>query len=176
MGLATIPALPYMFDEPVEHVIDYVFDQVEHFLFSSSSDKSKSTEELVEKSKSKVEELTEKGKDSLEKTKASLEKVKDSINPNGGLASKALILGIGIDMLYLPRLKNLVNRQSSRILKQISKTGLSQESLSSSSIKTSSIALDRLANRVLCEKEMKEWKNQKESSMRDERLRWLAVR
>ncbi|CDK24558.1 unnamed protein product [Kuraishia capsulata CBS 1993] len=27
LGLAVVPLLPYLFDEPVEHVMDYVFDQ-----------------------------------------------------------------------------------------------------------------------------------------------------
>lgn len=30
-GLAVVPALPYLFDEPVEHLIDGVFDQLEKF-------------------------------------------------------------------------------------------------------------------------------------------------
>lgn len=30
-GLAVVPALPYLFDEPVEHLIDLVFDQMEKF-------------------------------------------------------------------------------------------------------------------------------------------------
>ncbi|KAG5364737.1 hypothetical protein CKK34_3560 [Yarrowia sp. E02] len=31
LGLGIVPALPYMFDEPVEHVVDYVFDKGEAF-------------------------------------------------------------------------------------------------------------------------------------------------
>lgn len=27
LGLAVVPALPYLFDEPVEHAVDYVFDE-----------------------------------------------------------------------------------------------------------------------------------------------------
>lgn len=28
LGLAAVPALPYMFDEPVEHAVEYVFYNV----------------------------------------------------------------------------------------------------------------------------------------------------
>lgn len=31
VGLGIVPLLPYIFDEPVEHVVDYVFDQGEAF-------------------------------------------------------------------------------------------------------------------------------------------------
>lgn len=27
MGLAVVPMLPYLFDEPVEHAVEYVFDK-----------------------------------------------------------------------------------------------------------------------------------------------------
>lgn len=31
LGLAIVPALPYLFDEPVEHVMDYMFDEVHQY-------------------------------------------------------------------------------------------------------------------------------------------------
>ncbi|CAN3364877.1 hypothetical protein DICA3_E19944 [Diutina catenulata] len=31
LGLAVVPALPYIFDEPVEHVVDWAFDELEKF-------------------------------------------------------------------------------------------------------------------------------------------------
>lgn len=30
IGLGIVPLLPYIFDEPVEHAVDYVFDKGEH--------------------------------------------------------------------------------------------------------------------------------------------------
>lgn len=35
LGLATVPALPYLFDHPVEHVIDAVFDKAEELAFGA---------------------------------------------------------------------------------------------------------------------------------------------
>jgi len=32
LGLAVVPALPYLFDKPVEHGLGYVFRQLEHYL------------------------------------------------------------------------------------------------------------------------------------------------
>ncbi|KAK4701305.1 hypothetical protein P7C70_g4925, partial [Phenoliferia sp. Uapishka_3] len=34
LGLGIVPALPYMFDEPVEHVVDAAFDKLEVHLFA----------------------------------------------------------------------------------------------------------------------------------------------
>lgn len=35
LGLGVVPLLPYLFDEPVEHAIDYIFDKGEDFYKSS---------------------------------------------------------------------------------------------------------------------------------------------
>lgn len=33
VGISIVPALPYLFDEPVEHVVDYAFDKIEEAWF-----------------------------------------------------------------------------------------------------------------------------------------------
>jgi fission process protein 1 len=37
VGISIVPALPYLFDEPVEHVVDYSFDKLEHMWFKKSA-------------------------------------------------------------------------------------------------------------------------------------------
>lgn len=36
LGLAVVPALPYMFDEPVEHAVDYIFDNARDMINNRS--------------------------------------------------------------------------------------------------------------------------------------------
>lgn len=45
-GLAIVPVLPYLFDKPVEHATDTVFEWIEHKIIESqtASSSSKSTE------------------------------------------------------------------------------------------------------------------------------------
>lgn len=39
LGLGAIPALPYMFDEPVEHVVDAGFDRLHDYLYRDAADR-----------------------------------------------------------------------------------------------------------------------------------------
>jgi len=41
LGLSAIPALPYMFDEPVEHVVDKGFASLHQALYGQAADRAK---------------------------------------------------------------------------------------------------------------------------------------
>ncbi|GAA99527.1 uncharacterized protein L969DRAFT_93985 [Mixia osmundae IAM 14324] len=44
LGLAVVPALPYIFDEPVEHGVDFIFNKIEKIVVDSASSAGKKTE------------------------------------------------------------------------------------------------------------------------------------
>ena len=49
-GLLFVPALPFLFDEPVEHVIDFAFDWIQERLIGGS----KAADRVFEAAKEKV--------------------------------------------------------------------------------------------------------------------------
>jgi len=166
---------PIMFDEPVEHVIDYLFDTIEHFLFSSSKTLSDLKSEIP--SSSEAKEAASSATNSL------ISKAKEAVpSPSSDSSlptpAKALLLGVGVDLMFLPRLKNLANRHSSRILKELNTVGLngSKAFVGNHKVeKARDMAINRFAGRILCEREKGEWKLI-DAKREEERLRWLAVR
>ncbi|KAL9933494.1 hypothetical protein V8E36_007670 [Tilletia maclaganii] len=56
-GLACVPALPYLFDHPVENVVDYVFDRIQGFVLPSSP---RRLEDAVREHKEKAAEQVKK--------------------------------------------------------------------------------------------------------------------
>ncbi|UZJ55306.1 hypothetical protein CBS101457_004626 [Exobasidium rhododendri] len=88
-GLAFVPALPFLFDEPVEHVIDTAFDWIEARIAAAKTSEAK---------------------------KLKTELVATSSPPSStNLIAKAAIVGIGVDTIFLPRLVTLLTRHSKRL-------------------------------------------------------------
>lgn len=56
-GLAVVPFLPYLFDKPVEHAVDYVFEKIEHRLTENHA--------AVSKASKKVDDVVQAVKDEL---------------------------------------------------------------------------------------------------------------
>ncbi|KAN0059915.1 hypothetical protein ACQY0O_007887 [Thecaphora frezii] len=73
-------------------------------------------------------------------------------SPGNG-AARSAVLGIGIDVLYLPRLRALMARQAQRAA-----------GASTSTPKRVATAADRLASRILCCSELSEWEVLKAAS------------
>lgn len=91
------------------------------------------------------------------------------------VVSRAIIIGIGVDTLYLPRLLSLLTRQSKRI--RMATNGVSKSSTTSFFLAT-----QRFAKRILNKDEYSEWKGkfderniQTDSISREETI-WLASR
>lgn len=85
----------------------------------------------------------------------------------------AMIVGIGVDTMHLPRLANLLSRQALRI----------GQSMTHLSLPASTQAAERFSRRILYEKEQDEWRQRfgnqfgKVSDIYDHgHLRWIAVR
>ncbi|KDN36921.1 hypothetical protein K437DRAFT_265187 [Tilletiaria anomala UBC 951] len=128
-GLAFVPALPYLFDKPVEHVVDAIFDKGEGILLGSTSaarsEAGKKAEQnvhdsegLLKQKEKQVEKEARKLKDQVEGAFSSLRSkatTSADSSENSNLVAKAVILGIGIDLLYLPRLQTLLHRQAQRM-------------------------------------------------------------
>jgi hypothetical protein len=56
-NLQVVPFLPYLFDKPVEHAVDYVFEKIEHRLVENHA--------AVVKANKKVDDVVQAVKDEL---------------------------------------------------------------------------------------------------------------
>ncbi|KOS14419.1 hypothetical protein Malapachy_3824 [Malassezia pachydermatis] len=90
-GLLAVPLLPIMFDHPVEHAVDTVFDEIEYRLASlmGNTDAKKVKD---------MNKLT---------NEYSVSSVTESESSSSPLFAKLAVLGLGVDLVYLPRLRQL---------------------------------------------------------------------
>lgn len=97
-----------------------------------------------------------------------------------GMASKAAIVGIGVDMLYLPRLRQLIARHARRVQHSLPSSAAAH----SAPAAATTVATSRLTRRILHDAELDELRARSASSpfsqnsLDDEatQLRYLAVR
>lgn len=100
-GLLVVPLLPIVFDDPVETVVERVFDALEYRLAAYRGD--------------------EHARMSLEKGSllrgyhipAADESQEHGVDPS--LAAQLAILGVGVDLVHVPRMRQLVARHARRV-------------------------------------------------------------
>ncbi len=129
-GLAFVPLLPFLFDHPVEYVVDHVFDWAEAQAFGSSvgggaahhgaGGHDMTVGEAAQKVESGAKELGSNIKDAAGKllpsssSSSSSASVTTSVD-SSSLIAKAAMVGVGVDLLYLPRLRSMLHRHAQRL-------------------------------------------------------------
>ena len=196
-GLAFVPALPFVFDEPVEHVVDAAFDFVE------SKWNPQAAKEGVGKSTEDAKEHIVQAAESLKKTGAEMEK--EALKAKDGLLSlvgagddtpadkttsaiqKAMLLGIGVDVLYLPRMRGMLQRQARRMAPGLK---MAASASTTTAIQPATVQAGmRLAEKIGSERERREFRRlfvdsrvglqaawQRELPDNGRAIRWLALR
>lgn len=101
LGLLTVPLLPFIFDHPVERAVENVFDSIEFHIAAWKGDK------MARKS-------LEEG-DLLHGYHLTTPQDESENGVSTHLAGQLAVLGLGVDMVCLPRLHRLVSRHASRI-------------------------------------------------------------
>ncbi|WFC98264.1 hypothetical protein MYAM1_000989 [Malassezia yamatoensis] len=196
-GLLTVPLLPMLFDEPVEIGVDYAFDLLELKVqeYFGSRQAEKALRARMENLKDMLWK-TPKSKDSianLTSTNATVEnRMVDEVGTqessplmDSSTATKLAVLGVGVDLVYLPRMRSLVSRHAQRLscgslsgsLSQVPRFATpqrqdekpSQESLLSA-------AAQHFAKRTLSSLESTAWHQQAPFMQHEDRLRFLATR
>lgn len=173
-GLLAVPLLPIMFDHPVEHAVDTVFDEIEYRLASlmGNTDAKKVKD---------MNKLT---------NEYSVSSVTESESSSSPLFAKLAVLGLGVDLVYLPRLRQLVSRHAHRlqawqrpaaVAATSSSVSASKEPDVSASLRIPSppimaSAAQHLARRILAPSEAMHFQTVSPTMAQDDCLRFLATR
>lgn len=122
LGLFTVPALPYIYDHPVEYGVENFFDWLEALLVRASNPE-QTKEQALGRSKgrsdvihncAKQREVDRIGTPEGSEAPLSLSPTPDGASGTPDIA-KAAILGVGVDLVCLPRVGRLLSRHASRI-------------------------------------------------------------
>ena len=189
-GLAFVPALPFLFDEPVEHVIDAAFDWGEaayygkEFRRQKQEDAKEHLQQAGDSLKKNAENVKEAALDLLPSRDASPEGSSASSKASN-LVAKAAILGIGVDVLYLPRLRTMLHRQAQRMAAASKRRPAcmgAADSVQRFALPSTVGAGLRLADRIGSEKERQQFRRifvdrvNPDTMLSSQAVRWLALR
>ncbi|WFC93911.1 hypothetical protein MBRA1_000537 [Malassezia brasiliensis] len=194
-GLLTVPLLPMLFDEPVEVGVDHAFDLLELKVqaYYGNREAQQVLDEKMARLKSKL------GFDGSSKPNlpaAAPEMAKSPVDaigttPPPDLSSKSTtaaqlaVLGVGVDLLYLPRMRSLVSRHAQRLcsspwhgaFSQAPRIAMPQRQDGQPTTESAlAQAAHHFARRTLSKSESAVWGDVAPGMTHEDRLRFLATR
>ena len=165
-GLLTVPLLPFLFDHPVETVVERLFDAVEYRIAALRGDPL-------------AKEMLDKGSLLRGYYVPTADNPKElGVSPT--LAAQLAILGVGVDLVHMPRMLQLVSRHAQRLQRMPHKPlgslatlrPLNEEKEQHAWLETSA---QHFARRTLAKAEMDAFLGM-HCHTHDERMRFLATR
>jgi len=170
LGLFTIPLLPLAFDHPVETAVENVFDSIEFHIAAWKGDKM-AQKSLEEGNLLRGYYLTTPQDES-----------ENGVSTH--LAGQLAVLGLGVDMVCLPRMHRLVARHASRLAPLVRPTAVAAPQYTpvapADDVPASSPALAmaarHFARRVLTPSEELVYQRVAPGLSHDARMRYLATR
>ena len=165
-GLLTVPLLPFLFDHPVETVVERLFDAVEYRIAALRGDPL-------------AKEMLDKGSLLRGYYVPTADNPKElGVSPT--LAAQLAILGVGVDLVHMPRMLQLVSRHAQRLQRMPHKPLGALATLRPSNEKKEQHAwlqtsAQHFARRTLAKAEMDAFLGM-HSHTHDERMRFLATR
>lgn len=170
LGLLTIPILPLMFDHPVETAVENVFDSIEFHIAAWKGDK-----------------MAQKSLEDGNILRGYYLTTPQDESENGvstHLAGQLAVLGLGVDMVCLPRMHRLVSRHASRLTPLVRPAAVTAPhyapKASADDVSVSSpvlaMAARHFARRVLTPSESLEYQRVAPGLSHDARMRYLATR
>ena len=120
--------------------------------------------------------------------KRQVDKIGTEVSPlltDASTTTKLAVLGVGVDLMYLPRMRGLVSRHAQRLachpwsgsltqVPRIAKAQPQDEKLSQNTLLA--VAAQHFANRTLSQTESKAWYRGAPAMKHEDRLRFLATR
>lgn len=165
-GLLTVPLLPFLFDHPVETVVERLFDAVEYRIAALRGDPL-------------AKEMLDKGSLLRGYYVPTADNPKElGVSPT--LAAQLAILGVGVDLVHMPRMLQLVSRHAQRLQRMPHKPLGSLATLQPLNEKKEQHAwletsAQHFARRTLAKAEMDAFLGM-HCHTHDERMRFLATR
>lgn len=165
-GLLTVPLLPFLFDHPVETVVERLFDAVEYRIAALRGDPL-------------AKEMLDKGSLLRGYYVPTADNPKElGVSPT--LAAQLAILGVGVDLVHMPRMLQLVSRHAQRLQRMPHKPlgslatlrPLNEKKEQHAWLETSA---QHFARRTLAKAEMDAFLGM-HCHTHDERMRFLATR
>ncbi|WFD05125.1 hypothetical protein MVES1_000451 [Malassezia vespertilionis] len=113
LGLCTVPLLPVLFDHPVEYAVENAFDLVE--LKAAALQGDAAAQQSFDKKFAEMKNSMLGSKPKVQEPKRIVDTIPSDTPLDGSTVQKLAILGIGIDMVSMPRMRQLLVRQAKRL-------------------------------------------------------------